>query len=434
MSADGMPHDIGAEMATIGGMIEFPPVIPDVLELVAAEDFYRPAHQLVFSLLVDMFLDGKPIGPIAVSSEVCTRGLLERIGGAGYLYDVVAAATSPTATSHFAQIVVRHARRRGLVEAGSAIQDLGRNSGDDVDAAVAKAQDIVFGLSSRRREDTARTVGDLLGPTIEALETPHEGPQGVMTGLARLDTVLGGMRPGQMWVVAARPNVGKSTLALGVAAHAAIRQRIPTAYWSLEMPSPDLMLRLLAAEAGVTLQRLRDRTLSDDEWDRIASRLGVLAQAPLTLDDAATVTLAQIRAAARRMRERDGLGLVVVDYLQLVTAEGKAENRQQAVSAISAGLRNLSRDLDIPVVAVAQLNRASEGRSDRRPVPSDLRESGQIEQDADGIVLLHRDEKQMQTGEIDLIVAKNRHGKRDVTITAVFQGHYSRIVDPSQAV
>ncbi|MBL7487027.1 replicative DNA helicase [Frankia sp. AgW1.1] len=413
-------------------MLAFAGAVGDAVELVAADQFYRPAHQTVFDVLVDMFADGQPTGTVAVVAELAVRGLLAKVGGHDYLHTLEASATTAANTGHFARIVVDRATRRRLVEAGIAVQQLGLGPGTDADDLVDRAQAAVFAVSERRQNDTACTAADLLPDLLATLETPLDGLQGVRTGIAGLDALTQGMRPGQLWLIGARPSVGKSTLALGIAAHTTIRQKIPAAYFSLEMPAGDLMTRLLAAEAGVSLRSLQNHTLSDAEWERIAYRIGPIRQAPLTIDDATTMTVAEIRSKVRRAHQRDGLGLVVVDYVQLLAADGKSENRQQAVAAMSIGLNALAQDLGIVVIAVVQLNRGSEGRADRRPLSSDIRDSGQLEQDAFGIVLLHREDMHDATsaraGEVELIVDKNRGGLRDTT-SAVFQGHYARIVD-----
>jgi len=428
---DTLPHDIPAEQALLGGMLAFPAAMADAVELVKGEHFYRPAHQTVFDVLVDMFTEGQPTGTVAAAAELATRDLLGKVGGHDYLHTLEASATTAANTTHFARIVVDRATRRRLAEAGVAVQQLALGPGADADELVDRAQTAVFAVSESRQDETARTVGDLLPDTLAALETPLDGPQGVMTGIADLDEATQGLRPGQVWVIGARPSVGKSTLALGIAAHAAIRQKIPTVYFSLEMPAADLMQRLLAAEAGVSLTALQKHTLSEADWDRVAHRIGPITQAPLVIDDASAVTVAEIRAKARRMCQRDGLGLLVLDYLQLVTPDGRSENRQQAVAAMSIAMRTLAKDLGIVVVEVVQLNRAVEGRAERHPQSSDIRETGQIEQDAYGIVLLHREDMHNsmspRAGEIDLIVDKNRGGVRG-TVSAVYQGHYARIV------
>lgn len=431
MTAAEMPHDIGAEQALLGCMLAFPVAVIDAIEMAQIEDFYRPGHQTVFGVLVDMFTDGQPTGTVSVVAELTVRGLLDRVGGADYLHTLEASATTASHVGHFAGIITDRATRRRLIEAGIAVQQLGLGTGPDAAALVDRAQAAIFAVSERRKDDTAHSVADLLPDTLATLETRLEGPQGVLTGINDLDAATQGLRSGQMWVIGARPSVGKSTLALGIAANAAIRQKIPTVYFSLEMPAADLMQRLLAAEAGVSLSALQKHALSDPEWERVAHRIGPITQAPLVIDDASTVTVAEVRAKARRMCQRDGLGLLVLDYLQLLAPDGKSENRQQAVSAMSIGLRTLAKDLGIPVVAVVQLNRGVEGRSERRPVSSDIRETGQIEQDAYGIVLLHREDMHdggsPRAGEIDLIIDKNRGGIRG-TVTAVYQGHYARIV------
>jgi replicative DNA helicase len=432
------PQDVTAEQCVLGGMLLSPQAIADVVETLRGPDFYRPAHQTIYEAVCDLYGRGTPADPVTIADELARRGELGRVGGASYLHTL--AATVPTAANagYYAQIVAQRAVMRRLIEAGTRIVQLGyaaAGGGTDVDDAVDRAQAAVYDVTAHRTSEDYLALGDLLQDTLTEIETIGSrggAISGVPTGFRDLDELMNGLHPGQMVILAARPAVGKSTLGLDFARAAAIQHGRAAALFSLEMSRSEIVMRLLSAEARVPLHHMRAGNMRDEDWNRLARRIGEVAEAPLFIDDSPNLTMMEIRAKARRLKQRHDLQLVVVDYMQLMASARRVENRQQEVAEMSRSLKLLAKELGVPVVAISQLNRNPEQRQDKRPQLADLRESGAIEMDADIVILLHREElyepESPRAGEADLIVAKHRNGPTR-TVTVAFQGHYSRFVD-----
>ncbi|HEY0561390.1 MAG TPA: replicative DNA helicase [Frankiaceae bacterium] len=431
------PQDLVAEQCVLGGMIISKDAIADVVEVTRSTDFYRPAHATIYDVITDLYGRGEPVDPVTVSAELTKNGEMARIGGIGYLHTLVSSVPTAANAGYYARIVTEKAVLRRLVEAGTRIVALGYRGEGEVDDTVDRAQQALYEVTEQRSSDDYIRLEELLQPAfdeIEAIEGRDGTMAGVPTGFADLDTLTNGLHPGQLVVVAARPAVGKSTLGLDFARAAAVKHGMAAAVFSLEMGRNEIAMRLLSAEAKVHLQRMRTGKMTQDDWGKLARRMGEVANAPLFIDDSPHLTMMEIRAKARRLKQRHDLKLIVLDYLQLMSSPKRVENRQQEVSEISRSCKLLAKELAVPVVAISQLNRGSEQRADKRPQMSDLRESGAIEQDADVIILLHREDsyekESARAGEADLIVAKHRNGPTD-TITVAFQGHYSRFVDMS---
>jgi replicative DNA helicase len=435
------PQDVVAEQCALGGMLLSKDAIADVIEVLRPADFYRPAHQLVYDAIIDLYGRGDPVDAVTVSSELSATGMLVRVGGAPYLATLIGSVPTAANAGYYAKIVAEKAVLRRLVEAGTRIVQLGYaadNGSDgvgDVDTAVDRAQAAVYEVTERRISDDYQPLEELLQPTLAELEAieGHNGTMsGVPTGFSDLDSLTNGLHPGQLIVIAARPAIGKSTLGLDFARSASVKHGLTSCIFSLEMSRSEITMRLLSAEARVSLKSMRSGGLTDQDWDRLGRRMGEVAEAPLFIDDSPHLTMMEIRAKARRLKQRHDLRLIVLDYLQLMSSPRKVESRQQEVSEISRQCKLLAKELEIPVVAISQLNRSSEQRQDKRPMLSDLRESGAIEQDADMVLLLHRedayDKESARAGEADFIVAKHRNGPTD-TITVTSQLHYSRFVD-----
>jgi replicative DNA helicase len=430
------PHDIAAEQGVLGGMLLSKDAIADVVDILSsAEDFYRPAHQSVYEIVQDLYGRGEPADVVSVSAELARRDLLARVGGAPYLHTLISSVPTAANAGYYAGIVRERAILRRLGEAGTRIVQIAGSPSADVDGVVDRAQQLVYDVTdSRAHEDYAR-LDSLLQPTLDEVEAiqSHDGSMhGVPTGFADLDSLTNGLRGGQLIVIAARPAMGKSTLGLDLARTAAIRNQQAVVLFSLEMSRTEITMRLLSAEARVHLQNLRGGRMSDDDWTRVAHKLGEMSGAPLFIDDSPNITMMEVRAKARRLKQRNDLKLIVLDYLQLMSSPKRVESRQQEVSEISRSLKLLAKELDVPVVALSQLNRSAEQREGKRPMLSDLRESGAIEQDADMVILLHREDvyqpESPRAGEADFIVAKHRNGPT-ATVVVSFQGHYSRFVD-----
>jgi len=415
----------------------FADAIADVVEVLRPEDFYRPAHQTVYDCILDLYGRGEPADPVTVSAELERRGELVRLGGAPYLHTLIATVPTAANAAYYAEIVAEKAVLRRLVEAGTRIVQLGYHGaeGAEVDAVVDRAQAAIYDVTDRRTSEDYVALEELLQPTmdeIDAIASRGGVSLGVPTGFVDLDACTNGLHPGQMIVVAARPGLGKSTLGLDFARSCSVKHGMTSAFMSLEMSRTEIVMRLLSAEARIRLTDMRGGRMSDDDWTRMARRMSEISEAPLFIDDSPNLTMMEIRAKARRLRQRNDLRLLVVDYLQLMTSGRRVESRQQEVSEFSRQIKLLAKELEIPVVAISQLNRGPEQRTDKKPMLADLRESGSIEQDSDVVLLVHREDmyerESPRAGEADLIIAKHRNGPT-ATVAVSFQGHYSRFSD-----
>ena len=427
------PQDLIAEQGVLGGMLLSKDAIADVVEIIRERDFYRPAHELIYDAIVELYGHGEPVDPVTVSAELTKRGYIARAGGAPYLHTLISSVPTAANAGYYAKIVRERAILRRLVEAGTKIVQLGYSTEGEVDDAVDQAQAEVYSVTERRANEDYVQLSTLIPAAFDEIEKISQGVigEGVKTGFKDLDSLTNGLHPGNMIVLAARPAVGKSTLGLDIARYASIHKGDTSVIFSLEMSKSEITMRMLSAEARVALNNIRAGTLNDEEWARLARRMGEIAEAPLFIDDSPNLSLMEIRAKARRLKQRHNLKIIIIDYLQLMTSGKRVENRQQEVSEFSRQLKLLAKELNVPIVAISQLNRSPEQRSDKRPMLSDLRESGSIEQDADVVILLHRDDlydTQNRSGEADLIVAKHRNGPtRTITVSA--QLHFARFVD-----
>lgn len=430
------PQNIEAEMSVLGGMLLSKDAVADVTEILKPEDFYRPSHALIYSAIMENFGQGEPVDAVTIGAELRRRGEDERIGGLTYLHTL--ADTVPTAVSapHYARIVREQAQLRSLVEAGTRIAQLGYSTdGAEVEQLIDMAQAEVYSITdkddSRDSAAMANIVNDLV-ITLQNNESREGKLDGVSTGFKDVDDLLNGLRGGQMIIVAARPGAGKSTFAMDVCRAAAIRDGQPVVYFSLEMNRIELSMRVLAAESSVFLDRMIKGKMDETDWRKILEALDrKISDAPLIIDDSANLTMGEIRAKCRRLKQQHGIKLIVIDYLQLLTSGSRrVESRQQEVSEFSRSIKLLAKELDVPIIAVAQLNRDSEKRETKKPMVSDLRESGSLEQDADVVILLHREDMyrskdEQPTGEGEVIIGKHRAGPVG-SVMLTFQGHYAR--------
>lgn len=429
------PQDMAAEQCVLGSMMISKDAIAEVAESLRGVDFYRPNHELVYDAMNDLWGRSEPVDAITVSGELQRRGLLAKIGGAPYLHTLVANVPTAANAGWYAEIVREKAILRRLVEAGTKIVQIGYAGEGQVDDVVDAAQAEIYGVTEKRQSEDYAPLSDIMGPVldeIEAISNREAGLYGVPTGFADLDELTNGLHSGQMIIVAARPAMGKSTLALDLCRSASIHNNLSSVFFSLEMTRAEITMRLLSAEAKVALNHIRNGNMSDDDWQKLARKMGEISGAPMFIDDSPNMTMMEIRAKARRLKQRHDLKLIVIDYMQLMSSGKKVESRQLEVSEFSRQIKLLAKELEVPIIALSQLNRGAEQRTDKRPMMSDLRESGSLEQDADMVILLHRDDvyekESTRPGEADLIVAKHRNGPtRDLTVA--FQGHYSRFVD-----
>jgi replicative DNA helicase len=429
-----IPHDVPAEQCTLGAMMLSADAIADVIEVLRPEDHYRPAHQMIHEAIADLYARGEPADVIAVGNELGRRGEISRVGGALYLHSCIASVPAAANAGWYAKIVRDHAIMRNLDEVHSrGLQSVRERAGEPdelVDSSIARLLQITEGRSG----EECLPASEILPATLDEIEaiSRHGERTGVPTGFIDLDELTNGWHPGQFILLGGRPASGKSTLGLDLARAAAIRHHLATVVFSLEMSRTELMMRMLSAESRVPLQAIRTGGVSDEDWARLAGATSRIAGAPLFIDDSPNVTAGAVRAKCRRLKHRHDLKFVIVDYLQLMSSPRQSENRQVEVSQLSRSLKLLAKELDVPLAAMSQLNRSLEQRQDKRPLLSDLRESGALEQDTDVVILLHRedayDRESPRAGEADLIVAKHRNGPT-ATVTVAAQLHFSRFVD-----
>ncbi len=433
-----LPNDMLAEQSALGGMLLSQEACAEVFESVKGSDFYAPKHELIFEAVATLFGKGEPIDVITVTDELMKQGNLVKAGSADYLHTLTSIVPTAANAAFYAKIVQEKATLRRLVEVGTKIAQLGYANEGDVEDLVNEAQERVYQVGGA--SVTEDYVG--LSTSIEAAINEIESAQkrggdmvGVPTGFIELDDLTHGFHPGQLIIVAARPAVGKSTIALDFARHAAVKANKPTIFFSLEMGRAEIAMRLLSAESNIHLQSMRKGNIGDTEWARLAQVRGQINDAPLYIDDSPNLTLVEIRAKCRRLAQRVGLKMIVIDYIQLMTSGKKVESRQQEVSEFSRALKLLAKELQVPVVALSQLNRQAEQTKDKKPEISHLRESGSLEQDADVVILLHREgigeRDHPRAAEADIILAKQRSGPTG-TVTVAFQGQYSRFMNMKQ--
>ena len=430
-----LPHDLLAEQSALGGMMLSKDAVADVVETVRGGDFYIPKHEIIFDAILSLYAQGEPTDVITVTDELTKVGELSRAGGADYLHTLTSLVPTAANAGFYSTIVAERALLRRLVEAGTRIAQMGYAAEGEVLDLVNTAQAEIYSVTGGTQTEDYVPLTDAVTAAIDEIEAAKlkDGQMsGVPTGFADLDELTNGFHGGQLIIVAARPALGKSTLALDFARSASIKHDMPSIFFSLEMGRSEIAMRLLAAEASVPLQSMRKGTVDSRDWTTIASTRGRINDAPLYIDDSPNMTLVEIRAKCRRLKQRVGLKMVIIDYLQLMTSGKKVESRQQEVSEFSRALKLLAKELQVPVIALSQLNRGPEQRADKMPAISDLRESGSLEQDADMVILLHREsayeKDNPRAGEADLIVAKHRNGPTR-TVTVAFHGHYSRFAN-----
>lgn len=430
------PHNLDAEESLLGAMLLSRAAIDVASESVSPDDFYKPAHGHIYDAITSLSAQGEPVDPVTVAEELRRHDLLDAIGGSGTLISLQAATPATSSASRYAKIVEEHALLRGLIGVAGEISEIGYGLPDDVTKALDDAETMIFNVAEHRQTDSMSRLHDLLDQTLDSLEALYERGDaitGTPTGFTDFDELTAGLQPSALIVVGARPGMGKTSFAMGMAGHAALEAHRPVLFFSLEMSRVELSQRLLCSEARVDSTKVRNGRLSDDDWRRVSHAIGRLGEANMWIDDNPNVTVMEIRSKARRLQQRVGqLGMIVVDYIQLMTGRSNAENRQVEVAEISRGLKILARELECPVVALAQLNRGLEQRADKRPMLSDLRESGSLEQDADVVVFLYRDEKynadSTERGTAEVLVAKHRSGPTGM-VRLAFLDHYTKFAN-----
>src|SRR3954469_1698611 len=435
------PQNLDAEESVLGAMMLSPGAIGAVSEVVSAADFYRESHGTIFKAALGLYQKGEPVDAITLVDELEERSELEKVGGRQRIHELAALVPATANAAHYARIVREMATLRGLIRSGSEIARLGWDRPGETADLVDQAEQIIFGLAQERVTTEFSHIEDLLKDSFERITALYEAGAdvtGVPSGFRDLDRITSGFQRGNLIIIAARPSMGKSALGLCMAANLAVRHGIPVGLFTLEMSKSEVTQRLMCSEAKVESNRLRNGKLGVDDWPRLTAACDKLSKAPIWVDDTGSITMMEIRSKARRLKSRHPeLGLLVVDYMQLMTSGLNAENRVQEVSQISRSLKVLARDLDVPIVALSQLSRAVEQRHDKRPILSDLRESGSIEQDADLVMFVYRDEyynpeDTESAGIAEVILSKHRNGATG-TEKLAFQKRYAKFADLAAA-
>ncbi|NPV69970.1 MAG: replicative DNA helicase [Firmicutes bacterium] len=407
------PQSLEAEQSVLGSMLIEKQAILRAMETLRAEDFYYESHQVIYRVLTKLFDRNQAIDLITVTEALRQEGTLDKVGGVAALTSLANIVPTAANIEYYARIVEEKAILRDLIRAATDVVAKSYAAKEDVEVLLDEAEQRIFSVSQRRSVQGYVPLKDVLVETLERIEFLYAnkgGALGVPTGFKDLDNLTSGFQPSDLVILAARPSVGKTTLALNILRNAAIKDKTPCAIFSLEMAREQLAQRLLCAEAGIDGKNLRTGFLNDTDWTRLSGALGRLGEAPIFIDDTPNISIMELRTKARRIKSEHGLGLLVIDYLQLMQARYRVENRQQEISEISRSLKALARELKVPVVALSQLSRAVEQRQDRRPMLSDLRESGAIEQDADVVMFLYSNPDMESSNVIELILAKQRNG------------------------
>lgn len=411
------PQNPQAEASLIGSLLIDKDAIIKIADIVHTDDFYVDKNGLIFSAIIKLFEKREPLDVVTLSEELEKQGNLKEVGGASYLTDLVNGVPSASHVVQYAQIVAQKATLRRLIEASSLINSMAYDEEEQLDSLLDNAEKTLFDVSQKHLRQNFVSIKDVLAESFERLDSLHKDKdsiRGVPTGFTGIDNVLAGLQKSDLIILAARPSMGKTSLALNIAQNVATKQGVPVGIFSLEMSKEQLIDRLLASEAGIDSWKLRTGNLEDKDFEKINKAMGVLAEAPLYIDDSAMANVMEMRTKARRLQSEHDLGLIVIDYLQLMSGRAGSDNRVQEISEISRGLKGLARELNVPVIALSQLSRSVEQRTPKIPQLSDLRESGSIEQDADVVMFIYREdyyEKETEKKNIaEVLIKKHRNG------------------------
>ncbi len=427
------PQALEAEMSVLGGILIDADAINKIVDIIGPEDFYKKANHFIYQAVQSLFHNNEPIDVVSLSNQLSKEGVLDKVGGTVYLANLAASVPSSANIVHYANIVKEKSLLRSLINAATDIVSQGYDSGGDIENMLDDAEKIIFEISNKQIKKPFSSVREIVKETFKNIEHLYENRSsltGLTSGFKDLDRMTSGLQPADLVIIAGRPSMGKTAFALNMAINAAMASSKAVAVFSLEMSKESLVNRLLCSEAGVDSSKLRGGFLRESDWPKLTRAASRLSEAPLYIDDTGAISILEMRAKARRLAREHDLGLIVVDYLQLMRAPGKFENsREREISEISRSLKALAKELSIPVIALSQLNRSLEGRQDKRPMLSDLRESGAIEQDADLIAFIYRDEvynpSTPEPGISEIIVGKHRNGPTG-TIRLRFFKEYTR--------
>jgi replicative DNA helicase len=428
------PQNIEAEQATLGSMLIDRDAISKAVEIVQSPYFYKDAHRIIYEVIVGLFEKGEPVDLVTVTEVLRSRDLLEQIGGVGYLTSLASVVPTAANVEYYARIVEEKHLLRSLIAAGTEIAAMGYDTAQDVDVALDNAERLIFSIAQGRTVQTYDSIKNVLVSTLERIETLYNnkgGITGLSTGFYDLDRMLSGFQRSDLIIIAGRPSMGKTSLMLNIAQHMAVNEHMPVAIFSLEVSKEQLVMKMLCSEARIDSQRLRTGNLTEDDWERLTYGVGRLSEAPIFIDDTPALSVLELRAKARRLKAEHGLDVIFIDYLQLMQSKGRIESRQQEIAEITRSLKSLARELSVPVVALAQLSRAVESTSDNIPRLNHLKESGEIEQTADVVAFIYREDyynpQTENQGVADIIIAKQRNGPTG-TVQLGWQKQYTRFV------
>jgi len=427
-----LPQNIEAEQSVLGGILIDNEALPKVLEIIEPNDFYRDNHKKIFLAFLELFENNIPLDIITVTELLQKKGELTNVGGATYLASLVDSVPTTANITHYAKIIKEKSILRSLIAKATDIVNLGFEASEDVAEILDKAEEAIFSITQQRIQTSYYSIKEIIKQTFETIEelsSKKDSVTGIPTGFIDFDRLTAGLQPSDLIIIAGRPVMGKTSFTLNIAQHAAIRAGVPVGFFSLEMSKEQLALRMLCAEARINSQKIRSGFLSERDWLRLTDAAATLSEAPIFIDDTPALSVLEIRAKARRLKSEHNIGLIIVDYLQLMKGKGRVDTREREISEISRSLKALAKELNIPVVAVSQLNRRVEERENKRPRLADLRESGAIEQDADLIVFIYRDEVYNEDtpdkGIAEIIIGKQRSGPTGV-VKLAFLDKYTR--------
>jgi len=426
------PHNIDAEAALLGSMLIDHSVIPQAIEMLDEGAFYKESHRNIYAALIRLFDENKGVDLVTIIEELKKNGTLDSVGGPSYLTSLASGVPTSANFIHYANIVKNKKMLRSLINAATQIVMSAYDPGQDIESVVDKAEQLIFDVSQKKVSSKFLSLREIIKSSIETIDSLYQRKEnitGLATGFRDLDIMTAGLQPSDLIIVAGRPSMGKSALASCIVEHAGVIEKKGVAFFSLEMSKEQLVQRMLCSHARVNAHKVRTGFLSQADWPRLVSAAGKLSEAPIYIDDTPGITVLELRAKARRLKAQFDIKMIVLDYLQLMQGPARSENRQQEISEISRSLKALARELNVPLIAISQLSRAVEQRADHKPQLSDLRESGAIEQDADVVMLIVREEIYNQTeenkGMADLIVAKQRNGPIG-SMKLAFLGEYMR--------
>lgn len=429
------PHNIEAEQSVLGSMMMDTDAVAVAVERLKKSDFYNPKHREIFECIKELYTENSPIDLVTIKNKMTEKDILEKIGGVDYLTEIIEVVPTSTRVKHYSKIVEEKSLLRKIIKSSREVMGLSFEQKESIEDILDKAEKNVFDILQNRNSEDFAEMQDVLMESFEQIEKIYNSDgsvTGISTGFTELDYKTTGLQDADFVLIAARPSMGKTALALNIAQHAALKENTSTAIFSLEMSKGQLINRMLCTEAMVDAQRVRTGNLRQTDWKKLTKAMGPLSKAPIYIDDTPGITPSEIRAKARKLKLEKGLDLILIDYLQLMNGGGNNESRQQEISKISRQLKAIARELEVPVVALSQLSRACESRADHRPMLSDLRESGAIEQDADVVMFLYRDEyynpdtEKKNQGEV--IIAKQRNGPTG-TIELAWLGQYTKFAN-----